>query len=166
MEPSQQHRRILVAAAAAALGIFSSAALAEDVVVKLSAVSVLSGKTARSEKVAQVRQGQRLEVVGREGSWLKVKVGDRTGYVHENSVGGSGGSTGGLSSGLAKLTGGDSAASSASSAEAGRGLEESAKWAQAKGMNTSGLDRMIALRNAVNDGDWQKFAADGKDGAK
>jgi hypothetical protein len=153
--------------AAAVLGIVSTAAVAEDVVVKQPAASVMSGKTARSSKVAQLSAGDKVQVLGREGSWLRVKVGDKEGYLHENSVGGSGG---GLGAALGEAGKGFSSATGTrglSSAAAGKGVGDSAAaWAGSKSMNTSGLERMIAMRNSVSEPDWQKFAADGKGGAK
>ena len=154
MKRKQQRTGWLVAAVVA-VGT-SVAAAAEDVTIKQPAASVLSGKTARSAKVAQLTAGDRVQVLGREGSWLRVRVGGKEGYVHENSIGSGGG--GGLSQTIAKASG----ASALSSGEAGRGVGDSAAaWAGAKSMNTAGLTRMVAVRNALNDSDWQKFQADG-----
>ena len=152
------HRRTRALLAAALLGV-STAALAEDVTVKLPAASLLSGKTARSTKLTQLRQGDKLQVLGREGSWIKVRGAGKEGYVHENAVASSGGGGGLGLGGLGKMLGGASGASSASSAEAGRGVGESAAWAESRNMNAAGLSRMIAIRNSVRDADWQKFAA-------
>jgi hypothetical protein len=161
---NRPHRRTRALIAAALLGV-STAAFAEDVVtVKLPAATVLSAKTARSTKVAQLSQGQKLQVLGREGSWLKVKAGDKEGYVHENAVSASGGGEG--LGGLGKMLGSASGASSATSAEAGRGVGESDQWAQSKNMDAAGLSRMLAMRNSVSDADWQKFATDDKGPAK
>jgi hypothetical protein len=158
---SPHRTRALIAAAL--LGV-STAALAEDVTVKLPTATVLSAKTARSAKVAQLSEGQKLQLLGREGSWLKVKVGDKEGYVHENAVSASGGGEG--LGGLGKMLGSASGASAGSSAEAGRGIGESEKWAQSKNMSAAGLQRMIAIRNSVSDADWQTFAGDDKGSAK
>jgi len=150
--------------AAAVLGVVSTtAALAEDAVVKQPAATVLSGKTARSTTVAKLSAGDKVQVLGHEGSWLRVKVGDKEGYLHENALGGE---KGGLFQDISKVAGKQSTASPLSSAEAGRGVGDSAKaWAGSKSMNTAGLTRMVALRNSLTDPDWQQFAADGK-GAK
>jgi hypothetical protein len=160
---SPHRTRALIAAAL--LGV-STAALAEDVTVKLPTATVLAGKTARSAKVAQLSEGQKLQVLGREGSWLKVKIGEKEGYVHENAVSASGGGGGEGLGGLGKMLGSASGASSATSAEAGRGIGESEKWAQSKNMSAAGLQRMIAIRNSVSDADWQRFAGDDKGPAK
>lgn len=161
--PNRRHRHTRALVAVALLGV-SAAAFAEDVTVKLPTATILSAKTARSAKVAQLSQGAKLQVLGREGSWLKVKVGEKEGYVHENAVSASGGGEG--LSGVGKMLGSASGASSATSAEAGRGAGESQQWAMSKNMNANGLQRMIAIRNAVNDADWQRFAGDDKGPAK
>src|SRR5689334_6808634 len=133
MKSSHRTRALI---AAALIGV-STAALAEDVTVKLPTATVLAGKTARSARVAQLSEGQKLQVLGREGSWLKVKVGEKEGYVHENAVSASGGGGEGLG-GLGKMLGSASGASSATSAEAGRGIGESEKWAESKNMSAAG----------------------------
>jgi hypothetical protein len=159
MKPKQQRTKWLVAAVVA---VGTTVAGAEEVTIKQPAASVLSGKTARSGKVAQLSAGDKVQVLGREGSWLKVKAGNTEGYLHENSIG-SGGGGGGLSEKIANMSG----ASAASSGEAGRGVGDSAaNWAGSKSMNTSGLTRMVAVRNALNDSDWQKFTANGTGGTK
>lgn len=156
MKRNAQRQWLVAATTAAVLAVASTAALAEDVTVKLPAASVLSGKSARSTKIAQLKTGDKLQVLGREGSWLKVRFGDKEGYVHENSVGGSGGDKG-----LSQLLGGASGASEGSGAMAGKGVGESAvAWAKSHSMNTAGLDKMIAMRNAITDADQRKFDAD------
>jgi hypothetical protein len=151
-------RTWLVAAAVAVLGTLSTAAIAEEAVVKLPAASVLSEKTARSTKVANLKTGDKLQVLGHEGSWLKVRFDGKEGYVHENCVGGGGGDNK-----LGKMLGQASGASESSGALAGKGVGESAMaWAKAHSMNTAGLDRMIAIRNSITDADQRKFDAEVK----
>jgi hypothetical protein len=142
--------------AAAVIGLASTAAHAEDVTVKLPAANILSEKTARSTKVATLKTGDKLQVLAREGSWLKVRFNDKQGYIHENSVGG--GSSGkSLSSELGAMSG----ASKGSDALASRGVGEGATaWAKTHNMSTAGLDRMIAIRNSITDADQRKFDAD------
>src|SRR4051812_48333348 len=122
--------------AAAALGI-SSMALDEDVYVKLPMARIKSAAGAGADDVVQVKKGEKLQVLGRQGSWLKVKAGDREGYVHENSVSSSGGG-GDMGSGLSNILGAGSGASAASSAEAGRGLGEALVYARSAGFSTNG----------------------------
>ena len=150
-------RRWLIAAAVTAGMGIAGAAKAEEVFVKLPQANILAGKGAGAERLAQVKKGEKLTVLGHEGSWLKVKIGDREGYVHENSVGTSGGGGGGLG----KFLGDASGSSAASSAEAGRGLGESMAWARSTGMNTGGLERMLAMRQDVKGSDWENFVNQG-----
>lgn len=37
-------------------------------------------------KVIKLRRGERVEIVGREGEWLKVRVKGKEGYLHEKTV--------------------------------------------------------------------------------
>ena len=151
-------RRVAVAAAAAVLGTLSTAAMAEEAVVKMPAASVLAAKTARSTKLASLKTGDKLQVLAHEGSWLKVTFNGKEGYVHENTVGGGGDNK--LAQALGQA-GGSSASSEGSGALAGKGVGEGAMaWAKSKSMNTVGLDKMIATRNSITDADQHKFDAD------
>ena len=115
-------RAVAAAAAVAVLGTLSTAAMAEEAIVKMPAASVLSAKTARSTKLASLKTGDKLQVLAHEGSWLKVTFGGKEGYVHENTVGGGGDNS--LSKALGKASG--SSASEASGKLAGKGVGEGA----------------------------------------
>lgn len=143
---------------ASGLLCIAAAASAEDVYVKLPVANILAGKSAGTEHIAQVKKGEKLQVIAKEGSWLKVKAGDKEGYVHQNSVSSS---ASGDSGGLSKLLNGGSGSSGASSAEAGKGLGESLAYARSKGMSTAGLDRMIELRKTIRGSDWTEFTKEG-----
>ena len=156
-----QRNRITAAVIGVAISV-STAAHAEDVFVKLPEANILAGKGAGSDRIAQVKKGEKLQVLAHEGSWLKVKLGDREGYVHENSVSTSAQGDGG--GGLSKLLGTASGASGASSAEAGRGLGEALAYARSTGMSPAGLDRMLALRKTVTGADWERFTVEGNVG--
>ena len=147
---------------ASSLLCMAGVAAAQDVYVKLPVANILAGKGAGTDRVAQVKKGEKLQVIGKEGSWLKVKAGDNEGYVHENSVSSSAG--GGDTSGLSKILGGASGSSAASSGEAGKGLGEALAYARSKGMSPAGLDRMLELRKTVRGSDWTKFTAEGNVG--
>lgn len=154
MKTSKRARWLIASSLLCAAGV----ALAEDVYVKMPVANILAGKGAGTDHIAQVKKGEKLQVVGHEGSWVKVKVGDKVGYVHENSVSAS--ATSG-DNGLGKLLAGASGSSSASSAEAGRGVGESLKYASSRGMSPAGLNRMIALRKTVTGSDWTQFTIEG-----
>lgn len=148
--------------AAAVLGM-TTAAGAEDVYVKLPMARVKAQAGAGADDVVRLKKGDKLQVLGRQGSWLKVKSGDREGFIHENSVSAGGGGGGDLG-GLGQLLGNASGSSAASSAEAGKGLGEALDYARSHGMSTNGLDRMLALRTQVTGSDWQKFTTEGNVG--
>ncbi|HEY7118716.1 MAG TPA: SH3 domain-containing protein [Tepidisphaeraceae bacterium] len=139
-----------IAAAVLAGAVITGAAFAEDVVVKLPHVGLLAQKSGKGPRVAELKDGDKLQVVGKEGTWLRVKAGDKEGYVQANSVGTG---QGGGSSFNQMIAG----TSEASSAAAGKGLGEALKYAQTKGMSTAGLDRMIALSKSLTPADWEKF---------
>jgi len=143
--------RWLAVAVAAVMGV-SAAAETRDV--KLPNTSLLAKKSAMSAKLAQLKRGDSLDVLGTEGSWLKVRYGGQEGYVHENNVGKPG----------EQIRAGSGKAGSASAAEAGRGVGESAEWAKATGKSTAGLDRMVKLREQIGEGELEKFAAEGNVG--
>jgi hypothetical protein len=155
-------RKRNVLAAAAVLAV-AGVASAEDVYVKMPTARVKASAGAGADDVARLKKGDKLQVLGRQGSWVKVKVGDKEGYVHENSVSASGGG-GGETGGLSQILGGASGSSAASSAEAGRGIGESLAYAKSHGMSTSGLDRMLAMRGQVSGAEWQRFTSEGNVG--
>lgn len=139
-------QRSMLLIASAVLGI-SASALAETVYVKLRSGTIRSGADAKLEPVADVKQGDKLDVLAHEGSWLKVSVGGKQGYIHQNSisdkpVGGQGGT---LGKGSSNVT-----ASAAGAGLAGRGIgEDAGKWSQGKGLNIAGLERMLAQNEVI-----------------
>ena len=52
------------------------------VTVRTPYANLRSEPTTKSQKLGQVKQGQRLEVVSTSGDWVQVKSGDKTGYVN------------------------------------------------------------------------------------
>ena len=139
-------QRSLLLIAAAVVGV-SSSVWAEVVYVKLRSGTLRSEKDASTAPVAGVKQGDKLQVIGREGSWIKVSIGGKQGYIQQNSistepVGGRGGT---LSQSVASLSG-----SEAGAGLAGRGLGDDAKkWSQGKGLNNSGLERMLVQNEVI-----------------
>src|SRR4051794_39725583 len=60
---------------------------AEEIVVKVNAASVMSGKSGLSGTVATVSENDRLTVLAREGNWLRVKTaGGQEGYIKEAAL--------------------------------------------------------------------------------
>ncbi len=73
--------------AAAVIGVCGAAgALAEDVFVKLPTAKVLAGKGPAYATLVPLKKGDKLQVIGREGGWYKVKSGQQEGYIFQNSI--------------------------------------------------------------------------------
>jgi hypothetical protein len=154
------NQRGRLAIAAAVLGIVATAALAEEVVVKYPA-RLVGGKSPRHALLAELKQGDRLQVLAREGPWLRVKIGDKEGYVSENAVNNGGAGEKQLA-GIGQ-TGGK--VDVASGTAAGKGVGEDAKkWAQSSGKNPAGLERMVALSASVTGTECDAFDVAGNVG--
>jgi hypothetical protein len=83
-----------------------------------------------------------------------VRYAGKEGYVHENNLGKPG----------EQIRAGGGKAGTASAAEAGRGVGESAEWARATGKSTVGLGTMLRLREQVGGDEFDKFAVEGNVG--
>jgi uncharacterized protein YgiM (DUF1202 family) len=155
MNKPKSKRRWLIVASLLSIAV---AASAETVYVKLPVANVLAGKGAGTDHIAQLKKGDKLEVQGQEGSWLKVKVEGKEGYVHQNSV-----STSSVAKddSLSKKLQGGSGSQEANAGLASSGIGESLQYAHSKGLSTVGLDRMLALRKTVKGSEWTAFTAEG-----
>jgi hypothetical protein len=148
--------------AAAVIGVCGAAgALAEDVFVKLPTAKVLAGKGPAYATLVPLKKGDKLQVIGREGGWYKVKAGEQEGYIFQNSI--STTAVSAASSGSSFL--GSSEAKPAEATAAARGVE-STEWAKASGMNQNGLNRMLALRTQVAAPELDQFMGQGKVGPR
>jgi hypothetical protein len=154
MKAKKKHRRLTVIAAAL-VGCVAVAS-AEEVVVKYPVANILAGKSAGSDHIVQVKRADKLQVLGHEGSWLKVKFGGKEGYVHENSV-----ASAASSEGSTITSGSSSNVSPASGSLAATGVGESAAWAKSAGKSREGLNELIGFRHLVQESDWKKFMAEG-----
>ena len=78
---------LLAVAVIAAVTFSAGAASAEDVWVNSSAkVTIRAGKGPVYDGVADVRKGDKLTVIERDGPWLKVNAGGKVGWVHEKLI--------------------------------------------------------------------------------
>jgi hypothetical protein len=112
--------------------------------------------------VATAKQGQQLQVIAREGTWVKVKVGQVEGYVSQNSLSDKKVSGGG---GLAAFAGGPDTSGATASAGV-KGLDDMAeKYAAAKGLDPKRVDAMIARTEAITPEELAAFMREGKVGA-
>ncbi len=139
----------------------ASVALADQVTVEGRSVEIVEDMASDAATVELVPPGNKLEVIGKTGRWLKVRTPTgKTGFVPETMVKRN---TSGFD--LTAITGGPRA-SDVSAANAGRGLTEQAgTYARSRGYRTDGPDRMVALRQLAKP-DLKKFKDEGRVGVK
>jgi hypothetical protein len=147
-------RHVILAAVIAGL---SAVAVAEQVVVKTD-VDVRADKNPLADAVESVPTETKLEVLGREGGWVKVRTpGGKEGYVAQDDLP--------ANTNLAGAQG-NAVASDVDASAAGRGLQEDTeKYAAAKNLNKAGVNQMLAWNKAVSSNDLKAFAAAGHVGA-
>jgi hypothetical protein len=148
--------------AAAVLGISTTAAMAEDAAVKFNQVKVFAENTTASDTVTSLSKGEKVQVLARQGPWVKVSAGGKQGWISANSLGDPKGKSmfAGLGEAAGKVSGSDSASGSA----AGKGGLPSEQWAQSKNLSRAGLQRMMALRETVGGGEIKTFDTEGNVG--
>ncbi|QOV91584.1 SH3 domain-containing protein [Humisphaera borealis] len=156
---SQYRLRLAALAAVTALCLSTGVALAEQVTVEGRNVEVVEDMASDAATVEMVPPGNKLEVIGKTGRWLKVRTPTgKQGYVPETMVKRN---TSGFD--LTAITGGPRA-SDVSAANAGRGLTEQAgTYARSRGYRTDGPDKLVALRQQAKP-DLKKFKEQGKVG--
>ncbi|MGB7159912.1 MAG: SH3 domain-containing protein [Tepidisphaeraceae bacterium] len=112
--------------------------------------------------VATARKGDKLTVLAREDNWLKVKFGEKEGYVMATSISArqiKGGQ------GVGDVLAGGSQSDAAQSGAAAKGLSEEAEgYARAKNMDPTIVDQMIARNSADTNEQWLAFAKEGNVG--
>ena len=137
---------------------------AETVYVQAKTGQLRSGKTSLDAVVANVRYGEALEVVSRDGSWIEVKTaGGGKGWIFANKVATSKPSGG--SDTLARLgqsMRGDGASATTASAGA-RGLDKASEgYANRAGISShdrEAVDRMTAYQ--ISDAEVEEFLREG-----
>lgn len=161
MPLSARHALRKAAVLTAIAMIPAGVALAEQVTVEGRNVEVVDDMASDAATVELVAPGNKLEVIGKTGRWLKVRTpSGKTGFVPETMVKRN---TSGFD--LTAITGGPRA-SDVSAANAGRGLTEQAgTYARNRGYRTDGPDRMVALRQMAKP-DLKKFKDEGRVGVK
>jgi len=139
-------------------------ASAETVYVQAKTGQLRSGKTSLDNVVANVKFGDALEVLGRDGSWLDVKTSSGArGWIFANKI--SSGKPSGGSDMLAKLgqsmRAGD--ASSTTASAGARGLDKASEgYANRTGIGAKdrdAVDRMTAYQ--IPDQDVEEFLREG-----
>jgi uncharacterized protein YraI len=134
------------------LAIGASSAWGETLWVKSTTVDLREGKGAVFPSVTTVAKGQQVTVVSRDGKWVQVQSGGKTGWVYETALSST------AVTGDVKLMPG--AAGDMSTGIAARGLQPGAEaYVKTKGMSKAALEQLIALRKNISGQEWVAFAA-------
>lgn len=156
-------RSMLTVAAAVLVLSAAGVAVAESIWVSAEQVDIRDGKTALDNLVETVKKGTELQVIGREGRYVKVKTPKgREGYVFANAtsnqrVGGGGN--------IFQAMGAGTDAGELGSGAAAKGLNpEANQYAAQKGIDRKGFDDLIAMRKAIKPAELKAFMAEGKVG--
>lgn len=144
-------------AAAIALAAGGVAVAQQVATVKPPKVPVFSGPSAAYTQVMMAAQGDRLEVLGEQGPWLRVRTRDgRVGFVSKKAMNAPAGTS--LDLGAATGTG---TASDASANAATKPLRPEAEaYTQSKGFSKDDAERLIKLRDGITGDEWERFAAE------
>ncbi|MGQ0811689.1 MAG: SH3 domain-containing protein [Nitrospiraceae bacterium] len=142
----------------------TSLALAESVYVQAKTAQLRSGKTSLDQVVANLKYGEALEVINREGSWLEVRTaGGKQGWIFgskTSSTKPSGGDDGFAQVGRS-MRRGDASGTTASAGA--RGLDKvSEGYANRTGItprDREAVDRMTAYQ--IPDQDVEEFLKEG-----
>lgn len=141
-------------------GVLVGSALAEEVWVKSESAEIRSGKAAVFPVLATGKKGDQLTVLAREGKWIKVKLGDKEGYVYETAL-----STSKVGSGGNLLSNLGAGGTDMTSASAAKGLEPSAEtYASSRHLDPKPLQTMVDSAKTIDPKEWQAFTAAGKVG--
>lgn len=154
-------RTVMVAVAVLA---WVNMAAAETVYVRAKTAQLRAGKTSLDEVVANLRYGESLEVLAKDGAWLEVKTTRGTrGWLYSNKVSTSKPSGG--DNALAQLgksmRGGDPSATTASAGARGldKASEEYANQAGISQRDRDAVDGMTAYQ--VSDQEVEEFLKEG-----
>jgi len=153
-EPLDRGARRLGARAAlgfaAALLVFATAAHAETLYVRSEDASLKASADADAAEVATLARGTELTVVSRDGSWVQVQAGGKSGWIHKLKVSSDKPDSG--SSVLDGLGGGNRGnyAQEAESGRAARGLSPMAeKYAQNKALSPESIASVKRMEQVV-----------------
>ncbi|HRK30938.1 MAG TPA: hypothetical protein PLD59_07645 [Tepidisphaeraceae bacterium] len=148
------------------IGLAATIAQAEDITAGSDAV-LRAGRSSATKVVASVKKGEKIPVLERvterNVKWVRSASGGREGWTTENSLKKAGGTD--LSK-VASAATGDAQANAATDAAAAKGVEPlTLAYSGANGLDTSGLDRLMALRARIIDsGEFEQFSKQGNVG--
>lgn len=150
-----------VAAALIAAATMSAAAWAEDVWVQSKLVVVRANKGPAYAEVATVKKGDKLNVVAREGAWIKVSVGGKEGFIPAKAISNT------QIAGDMDLSMFKANTARVDTSNAGKGVSETAqKFAQGRGMSHAAVEQLEKFRDAIRDNprEWEAFMQQGRVG--
>src|SRR5205085_2925208 len=99
-------------------------------------------------------------VIERDGKWIKVKAGDKEGYVYETAV-----SASKVNAGGNLLQGAGFSGSDMTTASAAKGLDKDTEaYASSKGLSPKPLQNLVDASKKISPKEWETFAAEGKVG--
>jgi hypothetical protein len=156
-------KRSCLIAATAIIGI-SAVAFAEDVVIKLPTAKLRTKGGSGYPVVAELKKGDKVQLLAHEGTYVKVKFQGKEGYLGENTVASTAGGNpfAGLGAAASEFTTGSKGAGVSA---AGKGDLRALELAASKGMSTAGLTKMLSLNEQLPPGDWEAFMNQGHVGA-
>jgi hypothetical protein len=130
----------------------------QQVVVKVSEVQIRRSTTSFGGTAAVAQKNETLEVIARQGDWLKVRTaGGQEGFVKEAALTGRT-----LSPSTTFNVAGDARAGAVDPTAATKGMEPAAlDFARAKSYRTDGVERMIQTHKSVTPEEFEAWLAEG-----
>lgn len=146
---------VCLAVLAAAGGI---AWTVQRIVVKVPELQIRRSVTGFGGSVAVAREGEALDVVAREGDWLRVRTGrGEVGFIKEAAV-----TKRSLKPATTFNLPGDTRAGIINPAAATKGLEEEAlDFASSRNYRTDGVERMMQTHKTITPEEFEQFLAEG-----
>ena len=126
---------------------------AESVWVKSDLADIRSGKAAIYPSIAQVKKGQELTVLSRDGKWVQVQAGAIQGWIFDTSI-----STQKVDAGFNPF--GGNVTAQMDTGAAARGWNADAEhYASSKHMTMQGMDFLKGIRDKVTPQDYTAFTS-------
>ena len=140
-------------------------AFAQEIIVQQESIALREKQKQISRIVAKANRGDKLTKVDQQGPWLRMRLGNQEGWVHQDDLVIASKQPGGANL-LAALQGSNAQASETTAAAASKGIgADSTKYAAAKGYSTDALRKMIANRDRVTAERVEIFEREGSVGA-
>jgi Bacterial SH3 domain len=156
--PRAGRRRVLPACLALLLAAGCVAWALQQVTVKVPKLQIRKSVTNFGGIAAVAKQNETLEVLGRQGDWLKVRTaGGQEGFIKEAAL-----TARTLAPSATFNVPGDASTSGADATAATKGIEPAAlDFGRAKGYSTDGVERMIQTHRSITPEEFAAFVAEG-----